>query len=253
MRTQHPRLRYEVTVNEVRLSLPSLAMIVAVVGAAAFAAGRTMPTASSSTTATNAPMPRAASTPMEESEEPLPPGHPDTTRAGAPNEERPAGHPPVDPAAPSGNDSVPQADLAWKAPARWQLVPNASTMRIATYRIPRVAGDPADAELSIVKAGGTVDANVERWIGQFGPEGQKTAKRSTRTVGKLDVALVEIKGTYSGGMMMKEATPTSDWALLGAVVSTPDMPHFFKLTGPAKSVAAARAEFDAFVGSLAPR
>jgi hypothetical protein len=189
---------------------------------------------------------------MEEAEETLPPGHPRTTRAGAPNEERPAGHPSVDPAAPSGTDTVPQADLVWKAPARWRLVPNASSMRIATYRIPRVAGDPADAELSIVKAGGTVDANIERWIGQFDPAGQTTAKRGTRTVGKLDVAIVEIHGTYNGGMM-KEATPTADWALLGAVVSTPDMPHFFKLTGPAKSVAAARAEFDAFVGSLAPR
>jgi hypothetical protein len=31
------------------------------------------------------------------------------------------------------------------------------------------------------------------------------------------------------------------------------MPHFFKLTGPAKAVKSARAEFDGLVGTLAAR
>jgi hypothetical protein len=31
------------------------------------------------------------------------------------------------------------------------------------------------------------------------------------------------------------------------------MPHFFKMTGPAKSVRAARAELDELLASLAPR
>ena len=222
-------------VNEVRLSVPSLVMIVAVVGAGAFAAGRTMPSDSSQPVAPSSP--RRADTP-----------------ASTPPSELPAGHPAVDTATPTGNDpgAFPQATLQWKAPARWQLAPNASTMRIATYRIPHAAGDTVDAELSIIRAGGTVEANADRWVGQFDAAGQKSAKRSTRAVGRLDVTLVEVTGTYSGGMT-KEATPTSDWALLGAIAPTPDMPHFFKLTGPAKTVAAARAEFDAFVGSLAPR
>jgi hypothetical protein len=241
-------------VNEVRLSVPSLIMIVAVVGAGAFAAGRTMPADSTQSVAAPSPKRAETSASTEEVPDPMPPGHPATARGGVPPAELPAGHPSVDTASPTGNDpgAFPQATLQWKAPARWQLVPNASTMRIATYRIPHAAGDTVDPELSIIRAGGTVEANADRWVGQFDDAAQKGAKRSTRTVGGLQVTIVEVKGTYSGGMV-KEASPTSDWVLLGAIVATPEMPHFFKLTGPAKSVAAARAEFDAFVGSFAPR
>ncbi len=64
--------------------------------------------------------------------------------------------------------------------------------------------------------------------------------------------MVEVQGGYSGGMV-KDASTTSGWGLLGAIVSTPGMPHFFKLTGPAKSVSAARDEFDAMMASVVLR
>jgi hypothetical protein len=153
---------------------------------------------------------------------------------------------------PPGSEAPGQPALEWKAPARWQIAPNASTMRLATYRIPHVQGDSVDPELSIIRAGGSVEANADRWVGQFDAAGQKTAKRSVRKVGAFDVTIVEVEGTYSGGMG-KDSGPASGWALLGAIVPTAEMPHFFKLTGPAKSVAAARADFDAFVGGITPR
>jgi hypothetical protein len=152
----------------------------------------------------------------------------------------------------AGAPAAGERPVDWQVPPRWQAVANASTMRIATYRIPRAPGDPDDAELSITQAGGSVEANAERWIGQFDSAGQKTAKRSPRKVGPLDVTLVEVEGNYSGGMG-KDSSPRSGWALLGAIVSLPQMPLFLKLTGPAKTVRAARAEFDALIGSLAPR
>lgn len=237
------------SVNDIRLSAPTLFMIVAVVGAGAFAAGRATPSASVDPHAEA----RAEPPPRDEVEAPLPPGHPKTT-GGAPAGPMPAGHPAVDPAEPGGFDpgSSPASTLQWKAPPRWKLVPSASTMRIATYRVPRVPGDPADPELSIIRAGGTVADNADRWVGQFDAPGQKSAKRSVRTVAGLEVTVVDVAGTYSGAMT-PDAPAMADWALLGAIVATPDMPHFFKLTGPARSVAAARGEFDAFVASLAPR
>jgi hypothetical protein len=240
--------------SDVRLSLPVVSLLVAVVGAGAFAAGRAMPNASQAVS----PPPQSPAAPAEmaENDEPLPPGHPPTTGAGAGTAGAlPAGHPRVDSqdqggGAAAGIDPAPAADspLQWKAPARWELVPNSNKMRLATYRVPRAPGDTADAELSITQAGGSVDANAERWVGQFDAAGQKTAKRSTRKVGSLDVAVVEVQGTYSGGMG-KDGSGAG-WALLGAIVSTPGMPHFFKLTGPAKTVSAAHAEFDALIASL---
>jgi hypothetical protein len=201
------------------------------------------------------------SSPMAESDEPLPPGHPPTNGAGAgagaAGEKLPPGHPQLDgtemPKMP-GSAAAPAepgapSTLDWKIPARWVSAPNPSPMRLATYRVPRAAGDTEDGDLSITQAGGSVDANAARWIAQFDEAGQKTAKRSTRKVGNLEITIVEARGSYTG--MAAGASATSDRALLGAIVPTPGMPHFFKLTGPAKSVLAARAEFDALVASFA--
>lgn len=125
-------------------------------------------------------------------------------------------------------------------------------MRLATYRIPHAPGDAEDPEVSVMQAGGTVDANAKRWIEQFDAEGQKTAKRSTRKVNGLEVTIVEVDGKYSGGMGAG-AREQENWSLVGVIVATPGMPHFFKVTGPTKSVKAARAEVDELIGSLSTR
>jgi hypothetical protein len=227
--------------NEIRVSLPNLVLLLAVVGGGAFAAGRMAPASSPQPTIST---PAAAERePSEEQEpDPLPPGHPPVDDLGSrdPGAIEPRGDPPDD------------AALGWKAPARWQLVPNPSPMRLATYRIPRAQGDVADAELSVTRAGGSAEANAERWIGQFDEVGQKTAHRSTRPVGSAEAAMVEVEGTYSGAMS-KDGSPQPGWALLGAIVPMPGTPYFFKLTGPRRSVLAARSELGALLDSLTPR
>jgi hypothetical protein len=237
---QHRRFRPD-THAPMRLSLPTVGVLVAVVGAGAFAAGHSMSPDSPSSFSSPAAAQAAVPMEMNEGTEQLPPGHP-----------------PVDSIEQGGSAAatldVPppeQTSLEWKAPARWQVVANASTMRLATYRVPRAPGDVEDAEMSITQAGGSVEANAQRWVGQFDAAGQKTAKLGTRKVGALDVTIVWVQGNYSAGMTM-DAGSRSGWALLGAIVATPGMPHFFKLTGPAKSVAAARAEFDAMIATIAP-
>jgi len=247
---------------DLRLNPPAVLLLVALVGAGAFAAGRSMPSAPPEPV--SASVPAAREKPMETDNpgsDELPPGHVPVNGAGAAGE-MPPGHPRVDSTDPSGAsgsgagtpaNGAPgggPGSLAWKAPPRWQVAPNTSSMRLATYRVPKAPGDSDDGELSIMQAGGTVEANADRWVGQFDPAGQKTAKRSTKTVGNLTVTLVEVQGNYAGMGMGKQASGAG-WALLGAIVPTPGMPYFFKLTGPAKTVAAARGEFDAFVASLA--
>jgi hypothetical protein len=116
-------------------------------------------------------------------------------------------------------------------------------MRLATYRI------GPDAEMAVSQAGGSIDANVDRWINQFGPDAKKNAKVTTKKVSGLDVTIVEVEGTFGGGMGPGSGAKDG-WALLGAIVATPGMPHFFKLTGPAKTVKDARPELDELVASL---
>lgn len=51
-------------------------------------------------------------------------------------------------------------------------------------------------------------------------------------------------------MMGGPTTPKDHYMLLGAVVDGGDRQHFFKMTGPEKTVTAAKKDFDAFVASF---
>jgi len=119
-------------------------------------------------------------------------------------------------------------------------------MRLATYRVPGAAGG---AELTVTRAGGTTADNLDRWVGQFDSAGPD--KRTELTAGGLRVSVLEVGGTYEGGMTKAGGeTPHPGWALLGAVVETERPFYFFKMVGPADAVHAARPAFDALLRSV---
>jgi hypothetical protein len=222
---------------------PYIALAVVLAGAAAFAVARRdeAPAHDVSASAPAAPEPPAPADPHGTMS---PPGDPHGA-AGLP-----ADHPPIGP-----DDKVlpdeEEPAVTWKVPEAWKTMPNPSPMRIATYRVPRASGDADDADVSVTRAGGGTEANIERWLGQFDDAGQD--KRSQKTVRGLKVTIVEVAGTFLGGGMMGAApAPKKGWALLGAIVETPGAPYFFKLTGPSASVRAARPAFDALVASITP-
>ena len=141
-------------------------------------------------------------------------------------------------------------ELTWDAPAAWAKAWSPSPMRKATYTIPKAADDKDNGELTVTEAGGGLDANIERWAGQFGGA---EAKRTEQTNGALKLTIVDIHGTYRGGMPMGQSGegPKEGYALLAAVVTDPKGAlTFFKLVGPAKTLAAARPDFDNFVKTI---
>jgi hypothetical protein len=184
----------------------------------------------------------------------------------APASPEPAPTPPAKAAEPSAAPATPTGaaasgptagGLTWEAPKPFETRPPKSSMRVAEYGI---EGDTA-SELGVfffgADQGGSVDANMSRWIGQFTqPDGSETkSKRSERTVKGVDVSLVEAHGTFSGGMAMPGApqpAAISDAMLLAAIAKGPGGPVFFKLVGPRASVEAARGAFDGLIESLRP-
>lgn len=158
---------------------------------------------------------------------------------------------PKEPAPTSPSPASAQAgELAWTKPAAWKEGKSASAMRKATYVVPKAEGDAEDAELSVIVAGGSAQANVERWEGQFGGAKAKTSQKNPNGVA---VTLVEIEGEFAGGgpMMGGGSEKKPNWMLLGAIVETGGgQSYFFKLTGPKKTLEAARKDFDALVESL---
>jgi hypothetical protein len=142
--------------------------------------------------------------------------------------------------------------IAWTLPARWTAGQGAS-MRVATYAVPAARGASA-GECAVFffgpGQGGGVEDNVARWTKQF--EGAPKAATRTLQAGGLRVTRAEVAGTYlaPGGPAMQSTGTKTGYRLLGAIVEAPGGNVFFKLTGPAATVAEAQAEFDALVASI---
>ncbi|MCC6523082.1 MAG: hypothetical protein IT373_10510 [Polyangiaceae bacterium] len=142
-------------------------------------------------------------------------------------------------------------DIAWDAPAGWEVIPAEGAFRKAAYRVPRAPGDTADGELTVVVAGGGVGQNIERWKSQFELEPTDPLKVDERQIAGMKLTLVELHGAFKGSGMPGEKTePRPGWAMLAAVVPTRPQAYFFKLTGPRATVEAAKAGFDALIASL---
>jgi len=152
------------------------------------------------------------------------------------------------------------AGIRWTAPATWKAeAPR--PMRAATYSITPVAGDQGVAECVVnyfgPGQGGGIEANVERWKGQvLGADGKPAAAKVTkRTVRGVPITVVDASGTYTGmggPMMAGGAKPVPGYRLLGAIAEGPGGNVFFKLTGPAKTMAAQEKQFEQLLGSIQP-
>ena len=125
-------------------------------------------------------------------------------------------------------------------------------MRIASYSVPKAAQESENGDVSIsyfgAGAGGTVEANLSRWIGQFSDVDPKSIERKTRTVAGYEQHLLEILGGSYSSMM--SPTPMKDFGMLGAVVETESGSYFFKLIGPKTLVERSRTDFYKLLDSV---
>ena len=144
--------------------------------------------------------------------------------------------------------------LTWTAPAGWVGEAPASAMRRAQYKI-NGPGGPAECVVFYFGPGqgGDAKANADRWIGQFQKPGGGVPASKTRTikVGDIPVMMVEVGGTYVGGMGGGPAgPPKQDYELLGAIAEGPDAMWFFRATGPRTTLEPQKAAFEGMIRSL---
>lgn len=159
-------------------------------------------------------------------------------------------------------DSVKKEDagLRYEVPTAWVRVPAPSDMRAAQYRVPGEGS--ADAELVVFffgkGQGGSRDANLERWYSQFTqPDGRASrdaAVVTNLTVGTLKVTTLDLSGGYSPTPMQagNPSATQEGTRMLAAIVEGEGGPWFLRLVGPAATVGASKAGFDALVKSLEP-
>lgn len=137
--------------------------------------------------------------------------------------------------------------LSLQAPEGWRRVQPKSGIVETEFSIPAEnAAAGQSGRMTVMGAGGTVQANIDRWYGQFSqPDGSATRDRATTK--KLQVAgcavtFVDIPGTYKdtpgGPFAGGQAVERPGYRMLAAIVEVPDRGnHFLKFYGPADTVA----------------
>jgi hypothetical protein len=174
----------------------------------------------------------------------------------------PEGHPPIASGGSGGSVPPPPAGsgtgtsaLEWQAPEGWIEESPATQMRKAQYRI---EGPEGAAECVIFYfgpgQGGDAQSNAARWASQFaqpdGRDSRDVMKTSSLTLDDIEVLVIEVAGTYVGGMGGPGTAQKPGYMLLGAVATGPDANWFFKLTGPQATVEAQNEAFLGMVRSL---
>jgi hypothetical protein len=153
--------------------------------------------------------------------------------------------------------------LSLEAPAGWKRVPPKSGIVETEFSIPAEEGDEQPGRMTVMGAGGGVQANVDRWYGQFTqPDGSATKDKATTKAVKISgctVTLVDVAGTYKdspGGPFAGGKTiDRPAYRMLAAIVEPDDKnkgSYFLKFYGPAKTVAKHADGFRTMVEGMVP-
>lgn len=150
--------------------------------------------------------------------------------------------------------------LSLEAPEGFERVRPKSMMVETEFAIPS-EGDAPAGRMTVMGAGGSVQANIDRWAGQFTqPDGGDT--KDTLTTKKLEIAgchvtIVDITGTFldqPGGPFAGGPTvQRPDYRMLAAIVATPENGNYFlKFYGPSATVGRHAAGFQKMLEGMVP-
>ncbi|MGE3316986.1 MAG: hypothetical protein AB7O26_17855 [Planctomycetaceae bacterium] len=132
--------------------------------------------------------------------------------------------------------------LKLAVPESWEQKPASNRLRLANFEIPNAEGDEGKTELVVSSAGGSVQANIDRWIQQFQPK-ERTVKVTTGTSPQGEYIFVDLTGTYKkpiGPPIAGKFEEMPDARMLGVMLHLKGKGTFFlKLAGPKKTVSAA--------------
>ena len=109
--------------------------------------------------------------------------------------------------------------------------------------------------MTVMGAGGAIEDNIARWVGQFAKPDDKDIKKETKEIQGQKVYFVDISGTYkdsvggpfAGGKVIERP----DYRMLAAIIATEkDGNYFVKLYGPKKTIAANEEAFNKMIEGM---
>lgn len=158
----------------------------------------------------------------------------------------------TDPTPPTASDGavLTVMGVRFPLPAGFRQVPPANQMRLAEVQVADASGDPSKVStIAFSTAGGTVEANLDRWVRQVLDASGQPAKAiiTQRETAGTAWSHIESTGSFVG---MGEGPAKAEWMLRGAVVKLPKGLLFVKMTGPAEAMKAHGAGFDAMMAGM---
>tara|TARA_R110002073_G_scaffold65408_13_gene163391 strand:- start:17368 stop:18552 length:1185 start_codon:yes stop_codon:yes gene_type:complete len=138
----------------------------------------------------------------------------------------------------------PASRLKYDRPEGWRDG-RMSSMRMAAFN---VGPEDAEAEITVIPAGGDLRGNVARWLGQIRPEGV-----ADEVVDKAlqDAEKVKVDGRDGQRFLLLGTDPEAGTAIDATIVPLDEgFSLFIKMTGPAKTVTAESEAIKSFLESI---
>lgn len=155
--------------------------------------------------------------------------------------------------------AVAEGKLTFTAPKGWTKKQPRSRIIEVEFEIPAAKGDENAGRFTMMGAGGDVQANIDRWFGQFeqpdGSDSKDKAKVEKKTVAGKTVHYVDIAGIYkdapSGPFAGGKTIKREKYRMLAAIVETKEAGNYFlKFYGPQGTVAENEKAFQELLGSM---
>jgi hypothetical protein len=119
--------------------------------------------------------------------------------------------------------------LVFAVPEGWQRKPASSGFVLAEFALPKAEGDEADGRLTVSVAGGSIEANIDRWREQFGNNPER-AEEGRKEIGGLSVTIVDFSGEFNDQRgPFAPATRRSGYRMLAAIIPVDGELHFVKV------------------------
>lgn len=143
------------------------------------------------------------------------------------------------------------AGLTFQKPDAWAQAKPSSSMRKAQLSIPNKDGDKGEVVFFFFGkgGGGSVKANVDRWLKQFKKINSQKTETSEVKASKAKITTVTADGTFMSGPPFGEKVEKTGYGMRAAILEYDGGPVFIKATGPKKLIDAALADFDKMVNS----
>ncbi len=156
--------------------------------------------------------------------------------------------------------SIGEGKLTFAVPEGWtkkQPQTRIVEAELATPAAKAAGADAAGGRLTAMGAGGSVQANIDRWVGQFAGEGGAAVmpKLDKLNVSGCEVQVIDLSGTYKdtpgGPFAGGKTVMRENYRMLAAIVQTKDAGlYFLKLYGPKPAIDEAEKGFFEMIKSL---